>query len=61
MNKDLAGEILASIYWCKKLRVKKGKWRVLIAKKFRDHNMFEQYTTEEFCNVWDNLRKLGLI
>ena len=61
MNKDLAGEIITSLYWCRKLRVKKSKWRVVIAKKFREHGIFNQYTTEEFCNVWDNLKKLGLI
>ena len=61
MNKELAGEILQSLYWCKALKIAKSKWRVRVADKFRNRGMFQKYTTDDFCSTWDELKKLNLI
>ena len=64
MDKNqLAGFILDWRWQLKKARVKKKKWRIDIADKFRKspQKMNGEWTIEDFCKVYDDLVKQGAI
>jgi len=61
MNKELAGEILGALYWCRCLKISPKRWRKRIADKLRNNGRMEMYGTETFCATWDYLEAQGLI
>lgn len=59
MNKELIGQILAKIYWCRKLGVPRSKWRKRIVKIMIERNPY--FSGSEFCEAWEYIKSEKLI